>query len=372
MKDFSDLPIHVKNIENLTVLEDSTHSTKTVKFEKERVFDDSLHIETIRDIRTDENGLIYIAAESWGRRMVYVFNEDGTVADSLGQMGTGDAYGDFQSVNSLFTEKDTLFVLDNQLKRVTTFFDENGAKIYFTFDNNLPYPDGISPDEFELIPFSIINSNSYLVVFRQVRDPAYEPEGILYLYILEVNESIEWTNITGMPDLSWLVGDYAGSPYAFTLQMPETSIFHHRSNNRVYAAHTSEFFIKRYSFSGELEKAYYFPFERASMIVSEINHPRFSHNRQVLRVRESADYPDHWPVIYSMVSDKNNRLWISTITENRAQLEWWIIDDDAEKLLTRFTWPFGREIIHINGDEVYTVEKNDMGFEIVVRYKLDF
>ena len=368
-EEYPGLPDHIANSEHLLVFDKESITPKQFHFHRETVFEDSLHIDQIKDIKVDDDGRLYIASESWGRRQLHLFESDGSYIDSLGMMGTEP--GEFQSIDHIQVIDETLFLSDESLQRVTIYnrYDFSLIDTLTFHQEKFPFPDGLTPDLYRLSPFAILDNESHIILFRQIRNPAYEPEGLMKIYLLETDGGIRWTKLAEMPDLTWLVGDYAGSPAAFTLHLPEQSLHQLSTNNRLITAHTSEFLITSRSINGDYVKFYYLPLQSIELHPSEINHPRFSHNNQVLRVRESAVYPEYWPALYSIVPDNANRIWVSTIPENRDRLDWWVIDEDSGELVTRFAWPFERPIVYVKGNSVYTVEKDGMGFERVVRYR---
>lgn len=368
--DPSALPEHVRNSKNLVVLTDQNSTTYSFELEKEVVFDDSLLIENINGITTDSNGQLYIAGESWGKRQVHIFQSDGNYLDSLGVFGTD--MGEFQSIDNIQIENEELLLFDSNLQRLTSFsLPDRSISDTLGFNKSIDLEeDKKSLLNFRSEPVSEIDNENYLMKFRQIRNPAYEPDGILYFIRMNHNGE-EQQKVAEFPDVSYVVGDYAGSPAAFSLPLPHKTVHHVSPCNKLFAAHTSEFFVRSFSLDdGSEGNSYYFSAEQFSLNPDEINHPRFSHNRQLLKVRESAIYPEYWPVLYSIISDDQNRIWVSKISENRENLEWWIIDDNNQEVAGRITLPISKNIAHIRNNKVYTIERDDMGFEIVVRYQL--
>ncbi|MCC5941114.1 MAG: 6-bladed beta-propeller [Balneolaceae bacterium] len=368
--DPSSLPEHVRNSKNLVVLTDHNPTTYSFELEKEVVFDDSLLIERIHDITTDSNGRLYIAGESWGKRQVHIFQSDGSYLDSLGVLGTD--LGEFQSIDNIQIQNDQLLLFDRKLQRLTSYnLSDRSFSDTLGFNRSIDMEEGKNNSlNFRSEPVARIDNANYLMKFRQIRNPAYEPNGILYF--IRMNRYGEnQQKVAEFPDVSYVVGDYAGSPAAFSLPLPDQTIYHISSSNKLFAAHTAEFFIRSFSVEDVSEKnSYYFPTDRFLLNPDEINHPRFSHNRQLLKVRESANYPEYWPLLYSIVTDDLNRIWVSKILEDRENLEWWIIDDNNQEVIGRIVLPISKNIAHIKNNEVYTIENDDMGFKKVVRYRL--
>lgn len=367
---YSGLPPHIEQIESLIVLHDDKNLPYTYHFEREMVFEDSLLLDQINDLLVDDNNRVYIAGESWAKRQVHIFHANGSYSDSLGRLG--DGFGEFQSIDRLQMLDDELYLFDDELNRISKYhLLEQAWTDTIGFDSSrLTFPDHLNPDNYQASPAAVFDDGSHFVALRQLRNPAYENEGQIRYFRAGKNGHIGPDQIFGIQDVRYLVGDYAGKPAPFTLTIPERPLFDMAGSNNLYFAHSNEFFIQVLNPEGEILKAYYYPFERQILDPDEVIHPRFSHNDQLLRIRESAVYPTRWPALYSMLVDDENRIWISTITHNRDILEWWVIDDESGMLLTRFTWPFNRPVYYVKNGSVYAIEENSMGFKVAVKYSL--
>ncbi|MEX0662210.1 MAG: 6-bladed beta-propeller [Balneolaceae bacterium] len=361
-----EIPPHVQAIDSLIVLQDDSLKSGSVMLEKEVVFTDSLLLEDIPAIAVDEKETLYFAGESWNRRHIHIFNSDGSYRDSLGNYG--EEMGQFFEIGDLQIQNEILHVLDNQLNRRTAFGIESG-ELKDTLTLN---PDGNHlPNEwsgFSTNLVSVREDDSYLMAFTRDRNPAYEPEGEVRYYAVDENSKVISDTILSQPDVRYLVGDYTGKPAPFLLPIPEKPLLSISENGRIYSAFSDEFLIHVHDNDGNHLHSYYLPFDRYDLDPDEIIHPRFSHNVQLLRVRESATYPEKWPVFYSMLVDDEDRIWISTITENRDELKWWIIDDRTGNITATFRVSFDKPIHLVKSGSAYTIEQNDMGFKEVVRY----
>ncbi|CAN5392417.1 hypothetical protein BH23BAC3_BH23BAC3_17440 [soil metagenome] len=362
------LPPHILAIDSVVVISGSLSETGSIQLVKELAFKDSLLLDQITALEVDTEDNLYIAGESWNRRQIHIYNNEGFYKDSLGSYGIDS--GQFLEISRLQLRNDNLYVFDDQLNRITTFDIESGE----TIDTLGLHPAGNHlPDNwsgFHAAAVTIRDDGSYLMAFQRDRDPADEPEGELRYYIVDESGKVLSDVILIQPDIKYLVGDYAGRPAPFTLPLPEKPLLQISENGRVYSAYTNKFLINVLNAGGENLHSYYNRGERYKLDPHEVIHPRFSHNDQLRRVRESAEYPEKWPTLYSLLTDDENRIWISTITDNRDMLKWWIIDDQTGTLAATFSLPFDQPIYHVKNGAVYTVEKKDSGFKKVVRYKI--
>ncbi len=365
--DSSGIPAHIAGTENLVILADDPAPLFQFHLEFEYVFEDSLLLDEISSVLTDTHGRLFLAGERWSKRQVHIFEPDGTYRDSLGNKGKD--FGEFQSIDRMQILDNHLIIFDETLSRITRY--HLGARSWADTTSvkaGLNHSNGPDLERFTPLPAAVFDDGSSLFAFRKKRNPAYEPDGIVQFYRSGSEGTINPEKLMELRDTFYLVGDYAGRPAPFTLKIPERPLFEKSVSGDLYFAHTDEFFIRMLNRDGEQKAAFYYPYERKQLDPDEVIHPRFSHNDQLLRIRNSAEYPETWPALYSMVPDDENRLWISTITDNRSELEWWVLDIRTGTVLTRFTWPFSRSIRHISNGSVYTVEQNSMGFSVVVKY----
>jgi hypothetical protein len=369
-KDLSGLPAHVAEAENLNVLDEKGERETEFYFERDLAFDDSLFFDRITDLAVDDNGHLFMAGESWNRRQVHIFNPDGTYGDSLGNFGAG--LGEFQSINRIQIKGDTLFLIDQKLSRITSFDLERNSWIDTTGyrEGQLTLPIELSAHKYTAAPVFVFDDSRTLTSFTKIRNPAYEPEGRIRFYLTESDGRVTDRQILEQKDLRYLVGDYAGRPAPFTLPIPEKPLMAVSGSGMIVFAQTEEFFIRVMDVENNRESAYYLDYERRILDPNDVIHPRFSHNDQLLRVKESAVYPEKWPALYSIIADDQERIWVSTIIDDRNMLEWWVIDLKARRLITRFIWPFDKLITTVKNGLVYTIEKNSMGYEMVVRYSM--
>ncbi len=362
------MPSHILAIDSVIVIPDTLPETGSIKLTKELAFRDSLLLDQITALEVDSEDNLYIAGESWNRRQIHMYNSEGSYEDSLGSYGVD--FGQFLEISRLQLRKNNLYVFDDQLNRITTLDIESGEAI----DTVGLHLAGIHLPEdwsgFHAAAVAIEEDGSFLVAFQQDRDPAYEPEGELLYYKVDESGEVLSDVILAQPDIKYLVGDYAGRPAPFTLPLPEKPLLTTSENGRIYSAYTDEFLIHVLDADGNNLHSYYNESERYELNPNEVIHPRFSHNDQLLRVRKSAVYPEKWPALYSLLTDDENRVWISTITDNRDVLKWWVIDDQSGTLTATFNLPFDQPIYLVKNGAVYTVEKKDTGFKKVVRYRI--
>lgn len=362
------VPAHLQAIDSLIVLQGEPFKVGSLNLHKETVYDDSLHLDKITAVSVDENNRVYIAGESWNRLKVFRFDRAGNLLDSLGTYGGG--FGAFLEVSRLQLLNNRLYVFDDVLSRVSAVHLESfQMSDTVGFSNFYEQLSDREPKGHSTVKYAGLNG-SYLVAYQRERDPAYDQKGLLSYYLTNADGTLLSGKIHEQPDERYLVGDYAGRPAPFTLSLSEKPLLTVSAEGRIYSAFTDEFLIYVFGPDGIDLHSYYYPFQRSDLDPAEVIHPRYSHNNQLLMVRESADYPKQWPALYSMIADDEGKIWISTIGDDRSFLGWYVLDDLTGKLVTSFNWPIDKPIVAVKNGLVYTIEKNSMGYEIVVKYKM--
>lgn len=339
-------------------------------FEKMTVYMDSLYLDHIHDVDVDEAGTIYLAGEKWNHQQVHKFSADGRYTGSIGQLG--DDPGSFQKIARLQVSESGLWVSDPELNRITRFNASTGELLESIDLYSLVLAsDTLNFDEMmEISPVGLMDHNRMLITVAGKRNPAYQPEWeIQYASIATHKKNTSAFNrLFEERDKRFIVGDYAGRPAAFTLPINEQPLIDFRADGLLYAANSADFYIRVYSKQGTLLRTYNYPYDRHKLNPDEDIFPSYTYNRQLLMVRESADYPPYWPALHHMFLDDEQRLWVSTVTEGREQSEWFVIDDHSKSLITQFRWPVDKPIHRVKNGTAYTIEKNSAGFKVVVSY----
>lgn len=132
----------------------------------------------------------------------------------------------------------------------------------------------------------------------------------------------------------------------------------------IYTAWTQYFLIRKYDLEGNYVQGFYYPYSQVPL-----DHNDFFDFGMEAEELKKLDIPDTWPVLRSMKTDDEGRLWVSTITGNDKIYRWWILDGDGT-LLATFDWPRDKEIKEVKNGNVYVLEEEeDSGIDQIVRYK---
>ena len=366
LRDSDYLPDFVDDRTNLVQLAEDDIDVKTIELVKSLVFRDSLMLDEIPAITVDETGNLFMAGEAWNRSDVYLFDPYGERIESFTNSHSDDIT--LSEIVNLQIAKDHLLVFDGHHNTVYKLHMDNGSLEESKKLDTSILTDYDSTDQFDIKPLRMFEDGSLLIQINDIRNPSYFPNREIRYYKTDFTQSESVEHLFSQKGANYLIGDYAGRPAPFLLSKPERSLLAFDGRDRIYDAWSEHFYVKVLNSDGLIKKLFYMPFERADLDRDGVIHPMFSHNDQILRVRESAVYPEKWPALYSVVADNSESIWISTITNDEEKLQWYIIQNDD--IYATFSWPFDKPIYEIKNGFVYTVESNSNGFKEVVRYEI--
>ncbi len=336
-------------------------------------YQDSLYIESIPAIAVQNDGSLFIAAERYQTRKVYYYSPEGELLDSLGAYGSEP--GEFQSILNMQLRDHRLYLFDDQLGRVTQFnLGEWSYEQHFDLSPPIPDSSDTNTESFVFIPVQLWGESSFLGKFDDNRNPAFQPDRMIQYYLITEEEELNKEPLFELRDTNYLIGDHAGRPAPFLLPYSEKSLVTRLRNGSIYTAWTEDFIIDERNLQGKVVKSYTYPFNRAELDLQKLIDEEYSHNRQLKLTKESAEYPEKWPALFTMFLDDEGRLWIAAIPGMESHFEWWVVDTthDEKVLLSVFRWPRESVFIEALNGMVYAVERNDAGFKKIVRYRIDF
>lgn len=347
---------------------------QTVIFYQKVVYTDSLLLDEIQDITVGDAGTVFIAGKKWNHLEVHKFSSNGSYIGSIGQFGK--APGAFEAVNRIQFNGSDIWVSDTQLNRITRFDISTGSvQEMINLDSLFQRISADSKRSFATIdPVGLIDSDRLLVKLANERNPIYQPESEFSYAFLNrsQSDSLRIEPITEAKSRRYVVGDYAGRPVAFSLDINERPLIDFRPGGLIYIANSSDFLIRVFSKNGNLVRHYRFPYERLRLKPEEEIFSSYTYNRQLLMVRESAEYPEYWPALYHLFLDDQQRIWVSTVKPDREVSEWFVIDDSKKQIAARFEWPVDKPIWDVKNGRAYTVESDSAGFKMVVSYDVEF
>lgn len=343
------IPGHIKDLKNLVIISTDSAPQKLTHFE------DTTNYGVIYPIipppsrgfgpnnAVDNNGKVYRADK--GRMQIVVFDANGLKIGTVGKPGKGP--GEFLEITALFIQNNKLVVYDSNMLRLTIF--DIPTLSLLKVQSLDPYNLDIA-DEIEIPHPRTIHSfkdNLYLTGFS-VED--HEGRSYIEYYGMDENGKIVSKKLVAQQRLLMHTGVLKnGSTGRTSLVFSTKGLLDVDDDGNIYQANTGEFLINIYNSKGVHQKSLYFPFKRAVFNKEEFESQLSSH---IQSLYENVDYPESWPALQNLIIDDENRIWVSTIGDDKTVNEWWVLNTSGE-ILFKFTWPAKDKVVDIRNGMFY-------------------
>lgn len=385
-----DIPEHIKDTKNLKAYSANAEPAASIELTREATFKapEKFYLEWYDDtitfyswfagIEIDDSGRVYIADNT--AKKIHVFNSAGNHLVSKGEEGRGP--GEFYGITDTEMVQDRLYVFDYMGFRTTIFsLDPFGVAEAGTVRPP------VNQDEVEAISgwrraVPLLRSDgSYLAGFieqlpdARVGSPSYnldEDRPIRYYFMSQESKIISDKILQPSKGHIVLTAQVDGRHVSNIRPFPfmGRSVIKISDSNHIYSTWTDDFLIKIYGPDGNYQRAIYYPVQKKSInrkeIVSLFHEDDYYHD-----LVKHAELPTTWPAIYSMVIDDHDRLWVSTIVEEKDARQWWVLKNTG-RLVAKFRWPENRTIKAVKDGHAYALETNqETGQQKMVKYEVE-
>lgn len=364
------IPVHIQELENLTVYPVDMLPGRTISFTKEIVYGDSdeILIGVIGDFAVDDLGRVFIADT---RIMVlYAFGPDGRFITKLGRDGRGP--GEFVNIKDVKIHGDYLYASDPSQSLVHVFALETlaGEKTVLLAGNRGRFPALASASPW-IRDLYVRSDQTFIGEFiehdRERLTQWRNIEVNSMFYLLDSNGAISEELFEYTREIRTVFpGTVQNVQPFFGMTLTVVS-----STDRIYMAGPDYFLVKQYTPYGTYQQAWFypvrrFPLTRDSAIEAEVRRDRYIDNMNLMNL------PETWPVVTEMLIDNEDRLWVATTVEDMSIYEWWILEESGE-LIARFEWPRNKPIKVIRNNHIYTRETDDeTGLRKIVRFRFEY
>lgn len=363
-----EIPEQYADLENLTIFPPGAESASSISLEPDAEYGDTGEVILGRMAGTavDEAGRVFIA--DGDKNIIHVYDADGTYLQHVGSQGAGP--GEFENIAMPQTGLEYLYALDWSQRRLNAFrLDDLSFSHTIDLmreDHDIEELNGVYPSQYELLP-----DGQFLVSYNEPFRAGDDLEGERFTLYYKLDEEGKAVNgrihrtrmgeyLTDQIGQGFMV---MGNPFG---RSPLISLL---NTGGFVSGWTEDFLIKFHKSDGTYERAVYHPFVKATLdrdaVINE-----YEEDRQRRMVR-NAEAPASWPALNSMITDDENRLWISTIVEDGDVYEWWVLNEEGEKLDT-FTWPRSQSIQQIKNGYLYARQEDEMGLVQIVKYRIEF
>lgn len=365
-----EIPEEFRQLDNLTAWSADNPPAYSIEFEESQRFGDiylsmrpmAPTLGTGSNTAVDDSGNVYLV--NYQDKTINVYHPDGSSKDQIGRTGKGP--GEFSAVPIIEIRNNRLFTYDVSLRRIQVF-NLGPVELEYTLNTD--------PDEFSRIDGVRYGFISFIHTLPENRFltgvTLNERDGRSYrgYYVMNEEGEVISDRVTETMQLlnhQWTLDN--GMVGGIRLPFSRKGVLDVSDDGMVYSANTEDFLIKVYHPDEGYRRAIWHPFENDPLEEEEgLNafHPNLQE-----RIRD-ADFPDTWPALESIMVDDENRIWVSTIVEDKEIYRWWVLNGDGS-LLGRFDCTRDEEIELVKGGHLYVREKDsEQGIEQVVRYRID-
>lgn len=367
--DSADVPEHIKQLDNLSVFPAGSEPVNDIQFQKEQEFGDqflpnlpSPALGTGPKVDVDREGRVFMASRT--QKNIQVYNPDGSELTKLGREGKGP--GEFVDIAGIDIYGDKLMTYDANTIRIQIFSLET-----MELENTINL-DSQNWDRFEEVRASRPNQMHMLSDSTFLAGVGLNPRddrSYTGFYVLNTEGEIISDKI--VETIGQRRHQYTspnGGAASMRLSYSQEGVVEISGNGDIYHANTGELAIKIYDADGTYQRAVYHPFDNDPLEEDEVLENYHSSLHSTVR---EAGFPDTWPALESILVDDEDRIWISTIVDDKEIYEWRVLDPSGEWLAT-FTWPREEEIEAVRDGKMYISNTDyESGIKRVIRYGIE-
>jgi|GEM_PF-2385374 len=349
-------------------------NTKLIQLRRDLVISED-YFGQISGIKVDEKGQIFVADVVNAK--IFMFSPRGNLVRTIGRKGEGP--GEFERIWGIqIGRKDSLFVYDQQLYRITVFAKNRYNKPANTIRiSNAPSmfggPATVGSLNSGLNGFWILKSGNFLLAYSNY----YSPQNFMQphdLYLFELKRDGAFVSkkpFLTVRDKQFLVFT---QPVFMVSDMPYAvrPVIHVGPDGLVYYAQNSDLSINALDINGKLIKTI-----KSGVARISLNDRLWQEGLQKLGLqlsvadleRSRTPLPKYQPVFEDFLVDAQERVWVGVNTGDKDNYSWWIFNKDGEKI---GEISLARSVVLkvVKGDYAYGIETGNLGVQSVIRYKI--
>lgn len=354
-----EIPEDIAAMENVALFSSQEPPLHNITFDRLAVYGDTddFFFGMLSDVVADETGRVFVSDGT--EAVIHIYDGDGTHLQTIG--GKGEGPGEFSSIYSMRLNDNFLYAPDMMQRRIT-IFDLNSLDTFRTIEyGSNPGQNAGFPQQF----FPLGDERLLLVTANMNRDGDE----------FTMNHSLSVTDYEGktlaediveMATTTMTVVQGENMIQALSMPYQRRSIITGGPDNRLYHANTGRMLIEILDTEGELQQAIYYDHPAPLLNRSAILE-RYAENEAMYEAARKQDMPDTMPVLAGMIIDDESRIWLKTVTEDPEISEWWVLNEEGERLAA-FEWPEARNVRTVKNGYLYAIEENDLGLREAIKY----
>ena len=302
----------------------------------------------------------------------HVFNVVSSTGDVVGLFGErGEGPGEFQSSSSaVFGPKDSVYVLDSRLRRLTVFAPDD-----FRFVRTLKVPHGEISSPAGLV--SVTSQGMAAILYRRVvRSPDPEDAGrAVSVYVVSLGDGKRHTRpLAVLPDIEFV--DYrtpSGDSYGINLPFGRRPNVRAGPGGLVYYGMSDSVSIRIMSLDFRDRGIVAWQHSPVPVTRSDRDELRKKAGKTeagalALKALVSITYPRYKPAYERFIVDDQARVWLKLSTAFGAQETTWVVLDSTSQEVGRIDLPKGLNIRAVRGNRAYGTVAADDGAPLVIAY----
>lgn len=368
LMDSLDVPDRIRHLDSLAVFDSSAPPRYEIRFTEEVTYEGvPMNFAPSLggfgpDIAVDDSGRVYRINRQ--RKNIQIQNPGGSLRGTLGRQGRGP--GEFVDLTSIMLLGNRLYAYDPNQIRVQVF-TLNPAELERVVN--------LKPQEFSgegevgfgrpVATFYPLEEGNLLAGISEVER---EEGNFTGYYVLSPEGELASGKIVELMQRGRI--RFTSERGAASTQLPagREGIIDVSDDGTIYQANTGEFLIRVFDIEEGYRGAIWYPFENDPVETSEML-DRYS--RELYDRFPKEEIPATWPALETLFVDDENRIWVSTITDDKEIRQWRVLSGDGE-LLARFSWNSEESLETVRDGHLYVRVSEGEGFDIdrkVVRYR---
>ena len=346
--------------------------SQPIKLEQKVVYKGNF-IGSIGQVALDSKEQVYIG--DFINHDIHIFSPTGKYIKQIGREGKGP--GEFQYIWGLqIGQKDSLYVLDGNLNRITVFtpnqFDYPAYTIALDNGPNGEAITGVGWHGFGANGLWVNKNSRIFVAYQEYYSKAnLNKQHHLKIFIVnrkgEIVYKTSLINIKGMDRLINVSKGFMVSIMPFG----QTPVVHLGPDGYFYFGNSDIFDIKAIDVSGNLKRE--LKYEVKPVRIKQSMWDKALENYEYLTQKSLNNsltpLPDYKRLFDDFVIDEKGNIWVETNTTDENNYTWMVFDK-SNNLITKFKFPKSVMLKIIKQNYAYGIYTDDNGIQSVIKYEI--
>lgn len=354
-----DVPGDIDALDNVAVYSGEMEPLNGISFEHVARFGDteSIFISRVSGIAVADDGMLFLSDRS--EAVIHVYDGTGEYQASIGRRGEGP--GEFQNIVQPELGNGNLFVLDPDQQRLS-LFDAGTYSFMRSFSMGDKREINGRTRNFELLPDGRI-----LALYRSSERDGNRLKQTEVPVILDDEGEVISSGFMTLTENNRLLIESGGMFQIFSMPFLGQNIVDVTENGEIVTGFTDRFLLHYLSLEGDTLRSVYHattppPLDRQSLLNNMDSEP-------IRNELSSMDLPVTRQAFNSLKADDENRLWLSSPTEDTDVYTWRVLADTGETI-ARFNRPASSNLLLIKDGYAYFLEEDEeTGVTEVAKYR---